>query len=71
MSLFTGHIPPTCNHEFPDEDCTQDIVTQPRQTNPNNVLVNAKGVGIVNASMVLSKATAEPPSFKAANKLVA
>jgi 3-oxoacyl-(acyl-carrier-protein) synthase len=56
LALDTGWIPPTINHEEPDEDCTLDYVpNRARLTKPSVVLNNAYAFGGNNASLCLRR----------------
>jgi 3-oxoacyl-[acyl-carrier-protein] synthase II len=56
LALETGWIPPTINHQEPDEDCTLDYVpNQARRTNPQVLLNNAYAFGGNNASLCLRR----------------
>jgi 3-oxoacyl-[acyl-carrier-protein] synthase II len=56
LALDTGWIPPTINHETPDEDCTLDFVpNRARHTSPKVILNNAYAFGGNNASLCLTR----------------
>ena len=56
LALETGWVPPTINHEAPDDDCTLDFVpNQARETRPNVILNNAYAFGGNNASVCLTR----------------
>ncbi len=56
LALDTGWIPPTINHEIPDEDCTLDFVpNRARHTSPKVILNNAYAFGGNNASLCLTR----------------
>jgi 3-oxoacyl-[acyl-carrier-protein] synthase II len=56
LALDTGWIPPTINHESPDDDCTLDFVpNQARHTSPEVILNNAYAFGGNNASLCLRR----------------
>jgi 3-oxoacyl-[acyl-carrier-protein] synthase II len=58
LILDTGWVPPTINHEEPDEDCHLDFVpNKARQVNPDVVLNNAYAFGGNNASVCLGRFT--------------
>ena len=50
-----GLIPPTVNWDYPDPSCPLNLSKQARSIEHNVTLLNAHGVGGVNASMVLEK----------------
>jgi 3-oxoacyl-(acyl-carrier-protein) synthase len=56
MSLTTGIVPPTINHESPAEGCDLDFVPNEARLNaPNNVVVTAMSFGGTHTSVVLRK----------------
>ena len=56
MSLTTGIVPPTVNHEDPAEGCDLDFVPNRARLNaPTNVLVTAMSFGGTHTAMVLRK----------------
>lgn len=56
LALDTGWIPPTINHEIPDEDCTLDFVpNHARHTSPQVILNNAYAFGGNNACVCLRR----------------
>ena len=56
LALSTGWIPPTINHEMPDDDCTLDFVpNKARETAPRVLLNNAYAFGGNNASLCLQR----------------
>jgi 3-oxoacyl-(acyl-carrier-protein) synthase len=48
-------IPPTVNWDYPDPSCPLNLSKRPRSIDHNVTLLNAHGVGGVNASMILEK----------------
>jgi 3-oxoacyl-[acyl-carrier-protein] synthase II len=56
MSVYTGWIPPTINHEEPDPDCGLDVVpNHARKTDPKVALNNAYAFGGNNASLCVRR----------------
>jgi 3-oxoacyl-[acyl-carrier-protein] synthase II len=56
LALDSGWIPPTINHETPDEDCTLDFVpNRARHTSPKVLLNNAYAFGGNNACLCLRR----------------
>jgi 3-oxoacyl-(acyl-carrier-protein) synthase len=55
LALRHGRIPPTVNWEYPDPDCPLNLSNQPRNIVHGQTLVNAHGLGGVNACMVLRR----------------
>ena len=56
LALDSGWIPPTINHEAPDEDCTLDFVpNRARETSPRVILNNAYAFGGNNACLCLRR----------------
>jgi 3-oxoacyl-[acyl-carrier-protein] synthase II len=56
LALDTGWVPPTINHEAPDDDVRLDFVpNKARQVNPKVVLNNAYAFGGNNASVCLGR----------------
>ncbi|MEZ3145511.1 beta-ketoacyl synthase [Halobaculum sp. MBLA0143] len=52
-SIHEGTIPPTVNHETPD--CGVDVVTEPRDADPEVVLANSAGFGGTNGAVVFER----------------
>lgn len=50
-----GVIPPTVNWQYPDPACPLSLSNQPRSVAHGITLINAHGVGKVNASMILER----------------
>jgi 3-oxoacyl-(acyl-carrier-protein) synthase len=50
-----GTIPPTVNWDFPDPNCPLNLSNRPREIEHRVTLLNAHGVGGVNASLILEK----------------
>jgi 3-oxoacyl-(acyl-carrier-protein) synthase len=50
-----GTIPPTVNWDFPDPGCPLNLSKRPREIEHRVTLLNAHGVGGVNASLILEK----------------
>jgi len=56
LALASGWVPPTINHEIPDEDCTLDFVpNKAREIGPRVLLNNAYAFGGNNASVCLKR----------------
>ena len=56
MSVFTGMVPPTINHQEADPDCPHDYVTNGVETlDINAAMSNSFGFGGGNASLVIKK----------------
>jgi 3-oxoacyl-[acyl-carrier-protein] synthase II len=55
LALRYGRIPPTVNWEHPDPACPLNLSNQPRDIVHGRTLINAHGLGGVNASMVLRR----------------
>lgn len=56
LSLQSGVVPPTMNHESPDPDCDLDYVPrQPREVSCRNVLTNNVAFGGQNAALIVSR----------------
>ncbi len=59
LSFQTGWLPPIANYEYPDPDCDLPFVAGgPRRAEARRILVNAHGMGGVNAALVM----AAPPA---------
>jgi len=54
-AVETGTVPPTLNHETPDEDCPVDVRTDAVDLDPGSVLCNAAGFGGTNVSLCLTR----------------
>ena len=52
-SIREGTIPPTVNHDTPD--CDLDVVTEPRDAEPDVVLTNSAGFGGTNGAVVFER----------------
>ncbi len=64
ISLQTGVIPPTVNHETPDADCDLDYVPHnAREVSCRHVLTNNIGFGGQNATLILSRYDEGSSSF--------
>jgi minimal PKS chain-length factor (CLF/KS beta) len=59
LSIRYGVIPAVGNLDTPYPGCDLDLVRQPRQGLVRNVLVNARGIGGFNSSMILQSPTKE------------
>jgi 3-oxoacyl-[acyl-carrier-protein] synthase II len=55
LALHHGCIPPTVNWEYPDPACPLNLSNQPRDIAHGQTLINAHGLGGVNACMVLRR----------------
>lgn len=55
LSQRFGVIPPTVNWHYPDPACPLNLSSQPRSIEHARTLINAHGVGNVNASLVLER----------------
>jgi len=55
LAQRTGSLPPTVNWEHPDPACRLNLSNQPRFLPHEWSLLNAHGVGGVNASLVLRR----------------
>lgn len=57
MVLERGVIPPTINHEIPDDDCDLDYVPQKARLDQSieSIIINSHGFGGVNSSLILKK----------------
>jgi 3-oxoacyl-[acyl-carrier-protein] synthase II len=55
LAQRSGVVPPTVNWNFPDPGCPLNLGKQSRSIEHDCTLVNAHGVGSVNASMVLQR----------------
>jgi 3-oxoacyl-[acyl-carrier-protein] synthase II len=56
MAMRDGIIPPTINHETPDENCDLDIVPNvARKTELNTVMSNSFGFGGTNGVLIFKK----------------
>jgi 3-oxoacyl-(acyl-carrier-protein) synthase len=56
LSLTHGEVPPTAGTRSPDAELEVDLVTQaPRRAAIQNVLINGRGSGGLNASMVIGR----------------
>jgi 3-oxoacyl-[acyl-carrier-protein] synthase II len=56
LTIDTGMIPPTINHEQPDPECPLDIVTESTEINNLEIAIsNSFGFGGGNACLVVSK----------------
>jgi 3-oxoacyl-[acyl-carrier-protein] synthase II len=55
LAQRNGTIPPTVNWEFPDPACPLTLSNRPREIDHRVTLLNAHGVGGVNASLILEK----------------
>jgi minimal PKS chain-length factor (CLF/KS beta) len=55
LSMRDGVVPPTINLAEPAANCELNFVTQPKQMPVNTVLVNGRGYGGFNSSLVLRK----------------
>ncbi len=59
LALQNNLIPPTANHDFPGEDCDLDFVPQrARKARLNCILINVRGLGGGNTSMVVERVVA-------------
>ena len=57
MSLTTGIVPPTINHDSPADGCDLDFVPNVARLNaPSNVLVTAMSFGGTHSAIILRKA---------------
>ena len=48
-------MPPTVNWQYPDPACAINLSNQPRSMAHNLTMINAHGVGNVNASLILER----------------
>lgn len=56
MAMRDGIIPPTINHETPDENCDLDIVpNKARRAELNTVMSNSFGFGGTNGVLIFKK----------------
>jgi 3-oxoacyl-(acyl-carrier-protein) synthase len=55
LALRFGIIPPTVNWQYPDPSCPLNLSGQARTIEHTTTLINAHGVGRVNASLVLER----------------
>ncbi len=56
LSLQSGVIPPTMNHDTPDPDCDLDYVPHtPREVSARHILTNNIGFGGQNAALIVSQ----------------
>ncbi len=63
ISLQSGVIPPTLNHETPDPACDLDYVPHtPRELNCRHILTNNIGFGGQNAALIVSRYDEQSPA---------
>lgn len=56
MTIKTGIIPPVCNFKYPDPECKLNIPKKSKSAGKiRSVLVNTRGVGSYNSSLLLEK----------------
>jgi 3-oxoacyl-[acyl-carrier-protein] synthase II len=56
LTIFEGVLPPTINHDHPDDDCDLDYVpNMMRKAKVEHAMSNSFGFGGTNASLILSK----------------
>jgi len=55
MAQKYGIMPPTVNWQYPDPACAINLSNQPRSISHSHTLINAHGVGNVNACLVLER----------------
>jgi 3-oxoacyl-[acyl-carrier-protein] synthase II len=56
MTIKTGVIPPACNFKYPDPECRLNIPKASKSARKiSSVLVNTRGVGSFNSSLLLEK----------------
>ena len=54
LAIHRGIIPPTINHDYPDEECDLDYVPNvARKTEVNVAMTNSFGFGGTNATLLL------------------
>ncbi|MCA9047134.1 MAG: beta-ketoacyl-[acyl-carrier-protein] synthase family protein [Planctomycetaceae bacterium] len=69
ISLQSGVIPPTVNHETPDTDCDLDYVPHTaREVSCRHVLTNNIGFGGQNAALIVSRYDEGSAGFAAASR---
>lgn len=58
IAMQTGTLPPTTNYGIPDPHCDLDYIPgNPRKSEVHHALINSRGIGGVNSSMILRKMT--------------
>ena len=63
LSLESGVIPPTVNHETPDPDCDLDYVPgDARETRCQHIMTNNIGFGGQNAALIVSRYDESSPN---------
>lgn len=68
LSIRTGRIPPTLNHENAAPDCNLNVVSgEVREAPVSTVLNNSSGIGGANAALVLRRVERIPPGGKEAD----
>ena len=68
LSLQSGVIPPTMNHETPDPDCDLDYVPrQPREVFCRHILSNNIAFGGQNAALIVSRYEESTPATVSLN----
>ena len=55
LSQRSGLMPPTVNWNYPDPACPLNLCNKPRAISNRSMLINAHGVGSVNASMIVEQ----------------
>jgi 3-oxoacyl-[acyl-carrier-protein] synthase II len=56
LTIHEGRLPPTINHDHPDEECDLDYVPNlMRKADVEHAMTNSFGFGGTNASLILSK----------------
>jgi 3-oxoacyl-[acyl-carrier-protein] synthase II len=55
LAQHFGVIPPTVNWEYPDPACPLNLSSQPRVITHSRTIINAHGLGGVNASLILER----------------
>ena len=56
LSIHEGQLPPTINHDQPDEECDLDYVPNVmRKASIEHAMTNSFGFGGTNASLILSQ----------------